>query len=95
MFRRTMIRNILAWVLLATVFLVCISPFADLEDCALRSQRSASLFFWLLASAIFMLVMFMRCELRSSPVYLAAIQRNTTWLRPDTDLLTELQTLRV
>lgn len=95
MFQGHWFRNIMAWLLLATVLLVLVSPYADLDDCALRSRRVVSLFFWLLAAALCMLVIRMGCELRSAPVRLAAIQRQATWLPPDLDILTEIQNFRV
>jgi hypothetical protein len=88
-------RNILVWLVLTTVLLVCVSPYADLDDCALRSRRAASIFFWLLAAAVFMLVIRVECELRAAPIHFAAIQRHTTWLPPDRILLTDIQSFRV
>lgn len=92
---RNWVRQVFAWLLLITVVAVCVSPYVDLDDCALRSRRAASLFFWLLASALFMLVIRMSCAVRIAPVRLAAIQRHATWIPPDSDVFAITQMLRV
>jgi len=95
MFENSIQRRVLAGLLLASVLAVCVSPNVDLDECALRAKRNASVFFWLLAAALFLFVMRACCAMRAAPVRLAAIYRHTTWLPPDIALLPTIQVLRI
>ena len=52
-FQTGWLRLLVTWLLLAGVVFVFVSPAVDLEQSALRANRLASVFFWMLAAAAF------------------------------------------
>jgi hypothetical protein len=65
---KRLIRMFIAWLLLATVLVVCVSPAVDLPESALRAKQIATVFFWLLGAALFVMVRPLQMTPRCSPV---------------------------
>ena len=52
----TRLERVLAWILLIGVFLICVSPAVDLDDCSLGSDQVVSALTWLLAAVLVVVV---------------------------------------
>jgi hypothetical protein len=82
MFRRTVVQQFLAWILLLIVAAIFISPAVDLDACTLRTQTDVAFLFWLLAAALFLLVLRIDIDVRSRSIRLVAVAGDITWIPP-------------
>ena len=56
MLEHSRLKHILAWILLAVVFLVCVAPGVDLDDCSPCMDHAASLLVWLIAAFLALVI---------------------------------------
>ncbi len=67
MLGHTRLTYVLSWLLMIAVFLICVSPAVDLDDCSPSPDQAASLWFWFL-SILLLLTIKIRNREQSTPV---------------------------
>jgi hypothetical protein len=75
----------MAWLLLAAVLIVCITPAVDLPETTLGAQQMADLLFWLISAAIFILAATTKFSAQRRAIQLATLQRDISSIPADCD----------
>ena len=75
----------MAWLLLAAVVVVCITPAVDLPATTLGAQQMADLLFWLISAAIFVFAARATFSAHCRAFQLVSITRDISCIPPDCD----------